>query len=129
MFISFKGFLNNLYFTLLQNAVTGAPVFQVIASDPDDESTPSGTITYRILPDTPDAEAFVIDAHSGLITTRQSMDRETKDMYRILLEVSDNGQPKQSATRILQIAILDVDDHEPRFAREAVSERSVSEEH
>jgi len=57
------------------------------------------------------------------------MDRETKDMYRILLEVSDNGQPKQSATRILQIAILDVDDHEPRFAREAVSERSVSEEH
>ncbi|KAH8322014.1 hypothetical protein KR059_000394 [Drosophila kikkawai] len=101
-----------------ENAVIGAPVFQVIASDPDDENTPSGTITYRILPDTPDAEAFAIDAHSGLITTRESLDRESKNMYKILLEVSDNGQPKQSVTRILQIAVLDVDDHEPRFARE-----------
>jgi len=57
------------------------------------------------------------------------MDRETKDMYRILLEVSDNGQPKQSVTRILQIAVLDVDDHEPRFAREVVSKGRVIEEH
>ncbi|XP_015043174.2 cadherin-87A [Drosophila pseudoobscura] len=101
-----------------ENAVIGAPVFQVIANDPDDESTPSGTITYRILPDTADAETFAIDTQTGLITTRQSLDRETKNMYKIILEVSDNGQPKQSVTRILQIAVLDVDDHEPRFARE-----------
>jgi len=77
------------------------------------------------LPDTADAEAFVIDAHTGLITTRQSLDRETKNMYRILLEVSDNGQPKQSVTRILQIAVLDVDDHEPRFPREVVSKGRI----
>jgi len=46
-------------------------------------------------------------------------------MYRILLEVSDNGQPKQSVTRILQIAVLDVDDHEPRFPREVVSKGRI----
>lgn len=110
-----------IYLESLQNAVAGAPVFQVIARDPDDENTPSGTITYRILPDTPDAEAFEIDAPTGLITTKMPLDRESKNMYKILLEVSDNGQPKQSVTRILQIAVLDVDDHEPRFAREIVS--------
>ncbi|XP_030385900.1 cadherin-23 [Scaptodrosophila lebanonensis] len=101
-----------------ENAAVGAPVFQVLASDPDDASTPSGTITYRILPDTPDAEVFAIDTHTGLITTRQSLDREEKNMYNVLLEVSDNGQPKQSVTRILQIEVLDVDDHVPRFPRE-----------
>ncbi|XP_068148728.1 cadherin-87A [Drosophila tropicalis] len=101
-----------------ENAASGSPVFQVIAHDPDDENTPSGSITYRILPDTLDAEAFAIDAHTGLITTRQVLDREIKNMYKILLEVSDNGQPKQSVTRVLQIVVLDMDDHEPRFARE-----------
>ncbi|XP_030081476.1 cadherin-23 [Drosophila hydei] len=101
-----------------ENAAVGAPVFQVIARDPDDDSTPSGTITYRILPDTPDAESFAIDTHTGLITTRQELDREEKSMYKVLLEVSDNGQPKQSVTRILKIEVLDMDDHVPRFARE-----------
>ncbi|ALC44966.1 Cad74A [Drosophila busckii] len=101
-----------------ENAAIGAPVFQVIASDPDDENTPSGTLTYRILPDTADAEAFAIDAHTGLITTRQQLDRETKSMYKVLLEISDNGQPKQTLTRVLKIEVLDVDDHVPRFVRE-----------
>lgn len=100
----------------------GAPVFQVIAKDPDDENTPSGTLTYRILPDTPDAESFAIDAHTGLITTRQLLDREEKSMYKVLLEISDNGQPKQSVTRILKIEVLDMDDHVPHFVREIVSE-------
>jgi len=110
---------NSLIF--IKNAAIGAPVFEVIASDPDDDSTPSGTITYRILPDTPDAESFSIDAHTGVITTRAQLDREEKSMYKILLEVSDNGQPTQSVTRILNIDVLDIDDHEPRFAREIVS--------
>lgn len=49
------------------------------------------------------------------------MDRETKSSYKIIIEVSDNGQPPQSATRVLRINILDIDDHRPRFAREIVS--------
>lgn len=49
------------------------------------------------------------------------MDREYKEMYNLIIEVGDNGQPRQSVTRILQVKVLDVDDHEPRFAREAVS--------
>lgn len=104
-----------------QNSPIGSPVFQVKANDPDDPKTPSGTLIYRILDDTADAEAFEIDENTGLITTAQVLDREAKDMYNIILEVSDNGQPKQSVTRILQIKVLDVDDHKPRFGREVVS--------
>lgn len=90
------------------------------ANDPDNPKTPSGTLFYKILDDTTDAEAFEIDEATGIILTSVVLDRESKDMYNIILEVSDNGQPKQSVTRILQIKVLDVDDHKPRFNREVV---------
>ncbi|XP_067646126.1 cadherin-87A [Eurosta solidaginis] len=101
-----------------ENSPIGSPVFQVIASDPDNPDTPSGMLYYAILQDTPDAEFFAIDERSGLITTLQPLDRESKDLYNIILEVSDDGQPRQSVTRILQIMVLDVDDHAPHFGRE-----------
>lgn len=66
-----------------------------------------------------------------MITTLKPLDRETKSSYKIIIEVSDNGQPPQSATRVLRINILDIDDHRPRFAREIESqpvEMSVQEE-
>lgn len=59
---------------------------------------------------------------TGLITTLKPLDRELKSMYRIIIEVSDDGQPPQSATRVLRINVLDIDDHEPRFIREVVRE-------
>lgn len=127
----------------------------MIANDPDNAMTPSGTLSFRIQDDIEDASAFKIgnfvedfffhlnkfkfflffsfffskividpviaDPISGLITTLKPLDRETKASYKIIIEVSDNGQPPQSATRVLRINILDIDDHEPRFAREIVS--------
>ncbi|XP_037949446.1 cadherin-23 [Teleopsis dalmanni] len=101
-----------------ENSPTGSPVFQVKASDPDNSNTPSGILSYKILNDTPDASAFDIDETTGLITTLMPLDRETKDTYNIILEVSDNGVPRQSVTSILQILVLDMDDHSPRFVRE-----------
>lgn len=96
-------------------------MFQVIASDPDNPSTPSGTLTFRIQDDIEDAKTFRIDAYSGLITTLKPLDRETKAMYNIIIEVTDHGQPPQAATRVLRINVLDIDDHKPRFIRDAVS--------
>lgn len=60
------------------------------------------------------------DPVSGLITTLKPLDRETKATYKIIIEVFDQGQPPQSATRVLRINVLDIDDHRPRFAREIV---------
>lgn len=58
---------------------------------------------------------------SGLITTVKPLDREVKSTYKIIVEVTDDGQPPQSATRVLRINVLDIDDFEPRFIREVVS--------
>ncbi|XP_055609536.1 cadherin-23 [Uranotaenia lowii] len=101
-----------------ENATIGAPVFQVIASDPDSPATPSGTLRYRIQSDIEDAKSFRIDAKSGLISTTKSLDRETKSMYNIIIEVSDMGEPPQAATIVLRINVLDIDDHQPRFVRD-----------
>lgn len=57
---------------------------------------------------------------SGLVTTLKPLDREQKASYKIIIEVSDHGQPPQAATRVLRINVLDIDDHRPRFVRDIV---------
>ncbi|XP_058065906.1 cadherin EGF LAG seven-pass G-type receptor 3 [Anopheles bellator] len=105
-----------------ENATIGAPVFQVIASDPDSPATPSGTLRYRIQSDIEDAKSFSINGKTGLITTTRSLDRETKATYNIIIEVSDMGEPPQASTVVLRINVLDIDDHVPRFVRDVESQ-------
>lgn len=62
---------------------------------------------------------------SGLITTLKPLDREQKASYKIIIEVSDHGQPPQAATRVLRINVLDIDDHRPRFVRDIVRDSSL----
>ncbi|XP_026729820.1 cadherin-23 isoform X2 [Trichoplusia ni] len=100
-----------------ENATIGSAVFQVVASDPDDPTQPSGQLYYSIQPSNPDAKSFAVDPHSGLITTRQSLDRERKSSYTLVLLVTDRGQPPQQSTRIVTVLVTDVDDHKPHFGR------------
>ncbi|XP_011505905.1 PREDICTED: cadherin-23 [Ceratosolen solmsi marchali] len=117
-----------------ENSTIGSPVFQVVASDPDDPNLPNGKITFKFLEDGnfgSDASAFNINDLTGLITTRHLLDRETKDSYTLILVAQDLGQPPQQTTRILQVKILDIDDHKPHFKRTFYSpplEFSVKEE-
>ncbi|CAG9785326.1 unnamed protein product [Diatraea saccharalis] len=103
--------------SISENSTIGSPVFQVVASDPDDPTQPSGQLYYSIQQSNADAKTFSIDAHSGLIMTRQSLDRERKASYTLVLLVTDRGQPPQQSTRIVTINVADVDDHKPHFAR------------
>lgn len=68
-------------------------------------------------------DKLLLDPMTGLITTTKQLDRETKSTYKIIIEVSDNGQPPQSATRVLRIQVLDIDDHKPRFVRDIVRQK------
>lgn len=103
---------------ITENSPIGTKVYQVIAKDPDDPSTPSGMLKYRIQDDIDDAHYFKIEPHTGLVTNTQHLDREVKNKYNIILEVSDQGDPIQISTRVLKINILDVDDEEPTFNRD-----------
>lgn len=103
---------------VLENSPIGTKVYQVIAKDPDDSLTPSGMLHYRIQNDIDDAQYFKIEALTGVVTTTQILDRETKNKYNVIIEVSDHGEPIQMATRVLKINIIDVDDEDPLFVRD-----------
>ncbi|KAF7997629.1 hypothetical protein HCN44_006200 [Aphidius gifuensis] len=103
-----------------ENSTIGSPVFQVVASDPDDPNLPNGKITFKFLEDGNfgnDASSFKINGETGLITTRKLLDRETKDSYTLILVAQDLGEPPQQASRVLQVVINDIDDHKPHFKR------------
>ncbi|KAL6429278.1 hypothetical protein ACFW04_008175 [Cataglyphis niger] len=119
---------------IAENSTIGSPVFQVVASDPDDPNLPNGRITFRFLEDGnfgKDSSAFKINSDTGLISTRKLLDRETKDSYTLILVAQDLGEPPQQATRVLQVIVNDIDDHKPHFKRNLDSppiELSVPEE-
>ncbi|XP_034950821.1 cadherin EGF LAG seven-pass G-type receptor 1 isoform X2 [Chelonus insularis] len=117
-----------------ENSTIGSPVFQVVASDPDDPNLPNGKITFKFLEDGNfgnDANTFKINRDTGLITTKKLLDREIKDSYTLILIVQDLGSPPQQASRILQVIVNDIDDHKPHFKRSLDSppiEMTVEEE-
>lgn len=108
--------------SVLENSPIGTKVHpQLTAKDPDESTSPSGILRYRIQQDIEDAKYFKIEALSGIITTTQVLDREVKDKYNIIIEVSDQGTPPQSTARVLKINVLDVDDEMPLFNRDVQS--------
>lgn len=119
---------------IAENSTIKSPVFQVVASDPDDPNLPNGKITFKFLEDGnfgSDSSAFQINGETGLITTRKLLDRESKDSYTLILVAQDLGNPPQQTTRILQVKIIDIDDHKPHFKRNLYSppiELNIEEE-
>lgn len=116
---------------ITENSPSNTPVFQIVASDPDSPSTPSGMLQYKIQNNTEDAYMFNIDPRTGMIVSKTSFDREVKSSYNIIIEVSDHGQPPLTVSRVLQIMIQDVDDNKPRFKRDihdAPVQYSIQEE-
>lgn len=66
---------------MLKNVDDGYFVFDVNATD--DDILSNGEVTYSIMHG--DEGKFVINATSGVITTAGSLDRETKDIYTVMM--------------------------------------------
>ncbi|XP_030380643.1 cadherin-related tumor suppressor [Scaptodrosophila lebanonensis] len=59
---------------------------------------------------------FAIDAITGQLTTRTSLDREKIPFYEIFVIARDHGTPaQQSATSTIHLSIIDVNDNSPAF--------------
>lgn len=96
----------NQVIEISENASVGAPVFQVIANDPDDANSAEGQIRYKFLEDGKlgDENPFKIHFESGLISTRLPLDRETKASYDVIIVAHDLGEVPQQATRVLHVS-------------------------
>ena len=60
---------------------------------------------------------FAVDADSGRLTTRESLDRERVQSHQFfVVAVADDGAGEPLASAAVTVGVGDVNDHRPRFA-------------
>ncbi|XP_053703387.1 protocadherin-16-like isoform X1 [Synchiropus splendidus] len=84
------------------------------ATDPD--SGPGGEVQYRITAGDPDGD-FQLDSKTGALSASRILDRETREKYHLEVVATDRGSPALSATVMVEVRVLDVNDHSPLFDR------------
>ncbi|XP_071288820.1 protocadherin-23 [Agelaius tricolor] len=100
---------------VMEDVEVGFFVHHIVAKDPDEGR--NGQVTYHILAGN-ENKAFVLDKITGLLTTAQFLDREVQERYSLTVMALDDGSPALSATQVLTIIVLDVNDEAPGFLKQ-----------
>ncbi|NXV40685.1 PCD23 protein, partial [Uria aalge] len=108
-------FTSSPFSYVMEDVEVGFLVHRIIAKDPDEGR--NGQVTYHILSGN-ENKAFVLDKITGLLTTAQLLDREIQNRYNLTVMALDDGSPALSATQVLTIVILDVNDETPIFLKQ-----------
>ncbi|KAH3831076.1 hypothetical protein DPMN_104337 [Dreissena polymorpha] len=94
----------------------GVPVGSIVAQFQavDQDACYNGNLVYVIR--SGDVEGyFKMDMFTGTLTVIAPLDREFRDEYRLLLEVSDLGSPQLLSNITVDIKVLDENDNAPKF--------------
>ncbi|NXW08189.1 PCD23 protein, partial [Fregetta grallaria] len=100
---------------VMEDVEVGFLVHRIIAKDPDEGR--NGQVTYHIHSGN-ENKAFILDKITGLLTTAQLLDREIQECYSLTVMALDDGSPALSATQVLTIIVLDVNDETPTFLKQ-----------
>ncbi|NXN55687.1 PCD23 protein, partial [Rynchops niger] len=100
---------------VMEDVEVGFLVHRIIAKDPDEGR--NGQVTYHILSGN-ENKAFILDKITGLLTTAQLLDREIQNCYNLTVMALDDGSPALSATQVLTIIVVDVNDETPIFLKQ-----------
>ncbi|NWH34577.1 PCD23 protein, partial [Chloropsis hardwickii] len=100
---------------VMEDVEVGFLVHHIIAKDPDEGR--NGQVTYHIISGN-EGKEFVLDKITGLLTTAQFLDREVQERYSLTIMALDDGSPALSATQVLTITVLDVNDETPVFLKQ-----------
>ncbi|XP_062842208.1 cadherin EGF LAG seven-pass G-type receptor 2 [Trichomycterus rosablanca] len=105
-----------------ENKPAGTSVVVLRAVDPDEGD--AGRLEYFIeaLFDSRSNNLFEVDAESGLVTTAEELDRETKDTHVFRVTAVDHGSPRRTAMATLTISVSDMNDHAPVFEQQDYKE-------
>ncbi len=110
-------FLQSVYnASLSEYTAPGISVAEVLATD-DDIST-NAEVTYQLLSET---GSFTIHPETGVILTLGQYDREEKDLYNVIVQVTDRGEAPLSSTSVVMVTILDENDNKPVFSKAVYS--------
>ncbi|KXJ82442.1 hypothetical protein RP20_CCG013707, partial [Aedes albopictus] len=117
-------FLESVYhINITENVPTGSFVVRVSAKSYNDNG--NANLTYEIPKGVGD-DHFMVDSVRGIVTTRGTFDRESKDMYTVPIYVTEQNRFKSAASgtskdmsqfdvATLVVRITDVNDHAPEF--------------
>ncbi|KAF1574473.1 UNVERIFIED_CONTAM: Protocadherin-23, partial [Eudyptes robustus] len=100
---------------VMEDVEVGFLVHRIIAKDPDEGR--NGQVTYHILSGN-ENKAFVLDKITGLLSTARLLDREIQERYSLAVMALDDGSPALSATQVLTVIVLDVNDETPIFLKQ-----------
>ncbi|XP_040470292.1 protocadherin-23 [Falco naumanni] len=99
---------------VMEDVEVGSLLHRVIAKDPDEGR--NGQVTYHLLSGN-ENKVFVLDKITGLLTTAHLLDREIQEHYSLTVMALDDGSPALSATQVLTIIVVDVNDETPIFLK------------
>ncbi|XP_043932407.1 cadherin EGF LAG seven-pass G-type receptor 2 isoform X2 [Protopterus annectens] len=105
-----------------ENKPAGTTVVVLKATDPDEGE--AGKLEYSMdaLFDSRSNNVFVLDPHSGVVTTAEELDRETKSTHVFRVNAVDHGTPRRTAMATLTITVSDTNDHDPVFEQQEYKE-------
>ena len=98
------------FYTVFQDIAIGTTIATVAATDDDHGS--DGVIIFSLI-DGNSEERFQIDPKSGVIELRKQLDRETTEIYSLIVQATDQGVPSMSSTATVNVTLLDVNDNTP----------------
>uniref|UniRef100_A0A2K6PPR7 FAT atypical cadherin 4 n=1 Tax=Rhinopithecus roxellana TaxID=61622 RepID=A0A2K6PPR7_RHIRO len=90
-------------------------ILQVVARDDDQGS--NSKLSYVLFGGNED-NAFTLSA-SGELGVTQSLDRETKEQFVLMITATDGGSPALTGTGTVNVIVDDVNDNVPTFASKA----------
>ncbi|KAK9886909.1 hypothetical protein WA026_019166, partial [Henosepilachna vigintioctopunctata] len=108
---------------LSELAPPGTYVAGITASDED--SGVNAQIFYAFVSGN-ENQWFSINAESGLVTTRTTLDRETQGTVELKISAKDGGPNPKWAYTQLKVTILDENDESPQFSKNTIN-ASLSE--
>uniref|UniRef100_A0AAY4BCD1 Cadherin EGF LAG seven-pass G-type receptor 2 n=1 Tax=Denticeps clupeoides TaxID=299321 RepID=A0AAY4BCD1_9TELE len=105
-----------------ENQAAGTPVIVLRAVDSDEGD--AGRLDYFIeaLFDSRSNNLFTVDSASGVVSTVEVLDRETKDTHVFRVTALDRGTPPRTAMATLTITVSDTNDHDPVFEQQDYKE-------
>ncbi|XP_068232681.1 neural-cadherin-like isoform X1 [Palaemon carinicauda] len=97
---------------VFENAPVGRSLVNITAFDPDMGG--KSKISYRIDRASDRNRHFAIDS-SGSVTIQRPLDRETSPYHLIKILAIDDGIPTKSATAMLTVIVIDINDNAPKI--------------
>ncbi|XP_077999347.1 protocadherin-15-like [Glandiceps talaboti] len=112
-------FVNEPYYVeVSEQTLVSTTVFTGLEAT-DADSGRNGQVSYFVLnnPDDPDADLYFINnlVALGIVTLNKTLDYETKNEYKVLIEARDRAEVPRTNTTILTVRVIDGDDLGPQF--------------